>query len=343
VAERDLDDRLTRAIGIPGFGLSIPHLTGLFGPLGRTDAAFWWGHLLFVGLSAAIWQGNRWFLFQQRRHYGWFDRPVQKLILLLFAITFYTAPLTVATLWVWYRLAGFGPDWEVIRVVALANVICVVFVTHAYETVFLIKEREGDIVQVSRLERARAEAELSALRSQVDPHFLFNSLNTLGHLIDTDPARAQAFNDHLARVYRYLLATRDRHLVTLAEELDFVSHYVALLRLRFGDSVALEILADGVDAERALVPPTALQALVENAVKHNSFHAEQPLRMRLALSPGHAELRNPLRLRAQARPSAGVGLANLRERYRLAGGREIEAGEERGEFRVSVPLLPLRA
>ena len=229
------------AIGIPAFGLSIPLLTGLYGSLTPGEPAFWIGGVAFVALAAAIWLGNRWLLLQQRRHLDWFEQPARKLMMLVAANVLYTAPLTIAWISAWYLLRGLPVDWPALQVVTLTNVICVVFVTHAYETVFLIRERESDMMRVERLERMRVEGELAALTSQIDPHFLFNSLNTLGHVIAHDPVQARDFCDRLAEVYRYVLASRGRQLVSLQEELDFVANYYALLALRFGPAIELVV------------------------------------------------------------------------------------------------------
>ncbi|HVH97483.1 MAG TPA: hypothetical protein VM869_02190, partial [Enhygromyxa sp.] len=157
--EPELDDRWVRRVGIVGFGLIIPRVTPLLQDFTPTQLGYWVGTLAFIALAASIWHGNRWLLFEQRRHYGWFNHPLRKLALLLAAIVLYTAPLTIVGLLCWYGWIGRAADLDTIRTVALLNVICVVFVTHAYETVFLIKEREGDLLRVARLDRARAEAE----------------------------------------------------------------------------------------------------------------------------------------------------------------------------------------
>jgi len=242
----------------------------------------------------------------------------------------------------WYRLAGFpGVDWSALRLVVLVNVVCVVFVTHVYETVYLIQQREGDLVAVARLEQARSEAELVALKAQIDPHFLFNSLNVLAHLIPRDPARAVVFSEGLAGTYRYILASRQRDLVPLAEELAFVEAYVDLLRLRFGDAVSLdagELEASGGPSAH-LVPPISLQLLVENAVKHNALAAGAPLVVSLRLDGDRLLVSNPLRAKSSARPSARVGLRNLDARCRRVLGRGLEARAEGERFVVGVPLL----
>lgn len=327
-----------RAIGIPAFGLGIPHLTGLFAGVAVGEAAFWIGTAWFLALSAAIWHGNRWLLLEQRRHWDWFDHPVRKLVMLLAAIVLFTAPLTATMLAGWYAWRGAEVAWPVVQTVVLVNVICVVFVTHVYETVFLIKEREDDRVRVAELDRARTRAELDAFLAQVDPHFLFNSLNTLGHLIETAPARAAEFAAHLAELMRYVLTRRGRALVGLAEELAFVADFAALMRLRFGDAVRVEVIDEGAD-RAARVPPTAIQTLVDNAIKHN----EAPLAITVRLGAGAVVVANARRPRRSARASAGVGLRNLDERVRLATGARIAVSEAAGRFVVTVPLAPPEA
>jgi hypothetical protein len=172
---------------------------------------------LFIALAFAIRGGNRRLLFKQREHLDWFSRPVRKLLMLVTANVLYTAPVTLLGLLAWFALAGLPVDRNALQVVTLTNVICVLFVTHAYETLFLIRERESDLMRVERLERLRAQAELGALKAQVDPHFLFNSLDTPGHLMTRDAQRAREFCDLLAEVYRYVLDSRQRDLVPLAD------------------------------------------------------------------------------------------------------------------------------
>ena len=339
----ELRDLRIRLLGIPFFGLAIPHLTGLLGPLGAGDRAYWAGLGWFVLLSFLIWQGNRFFLVEQRRYYDWFLHPWRKVSLLLFANIFYTAPLTVAMLVAWYRVAPLpGPDWRAIQLVTLANVICVVFITHVYETVYLIQQREGDQVAVARLEQARAEAELQALKAQVDPHFLFNSLNTLAHLIPHDPSAALRFTEGLADVYRYILGHGRRDLVPLADELRFARGYAELLRLRFGDALRLRVDAR-LEQGAWLVPPLAVQLLVENAAQHNAFDAAAPLEVALSLDQADLVAENALRPRLQPRPSAGLGLRNLEQRCRHTSGRGLEIDSSTGAFRVRLPLVGLAA
>ena len=336
-----LDDRLLRGIGIPAFGLSIPHLAGLFGMHTPREAVYWLGLAWFVGLSSLIWHANRWLLFKQREHVDWFREPIQKIMLLLVGVFFGTVPITIAMLVAWYRFANFAAvDWRAIETVTLTNTICVVFVTHVYETVFLIKERESDLLRLERADRARAEAELEALRAQLDPHFLFNSLNTLASLIEDDPARARDFNERLARVYRYILASRGRPLVLLSEEMDFVEDYLSLLEVRFGEALRVTTERGDTPLDRQMVPPIALQVLLENAVKHNELSTSSPLEVRVVIEDGRVSVSNARRPRRDAPTSARVGLRNLAERYWGLAEASIEIVDQGDRFAVRLPLLP---
>jgi hypothetical protein len=137
-AAGDIDDRWVRALGIPMFGLGIPRVTDLLESVPIDSAAYWLGTIAFVVLAAAIWHGNRWLLFEQRRHWGWFDHPVRKVMMLLAAVVLFSVPISLTTLVAWYAARGLPVELATTRTVVLMIVICVVFVTHVYETVFLI-------------------------------------------------------------------------------------------------------------------------------------------------------------------------------------------------------------
>lgn len=253
-----VNDLGIRLIMIPAFAIAIPHLTDYFGPYTPGNWMYWVGLGWSFVIAFTIWHGNRYFLLKQRQHYDWFQQPVRKISMLAFACVFYTAPCAVLMMLGWYAVAGFGPDWNTIRLATLACIICVAFVTHVYETVYLIRQREDDMLAVERLERARTQAELEALKSQVAPHFLFNSLNTLAWLIENSPQRALAFNQNLADVYRYILLARRRDLVPLEEEWQFLQQYCDLLRLRFDDGLVFDLADPGDRAEQWFVPPISL-------------------------------------------------------------------------------------
>lgn len=331
-----LDDRAVRLVGIPAFGVAIPILADLYGDVGPRVPHFWLGAVVFLALSFAIWQGNRWLLLRRRSSMDLIERPLRRVAFLVVGIVFFTAPLTIGVL-SWWSAIGAPLSFEQVGGVTLANVVCVVVVAHGYETVLLVKDRAHDIVNVERAERARVEAELLALRRQVDPHFLFNCLNTLQHLIDEDRGRARTFNQDLAAVLRYLLQTSDRHVVSLQEELEFLGRYAGLLRIRFGDAVAVEVRGTS-SMERALLPPTSLQLLLENVVKHNVLSPRAPLVVALDIERDRVVVSNERRPKRES-SGAGLGLKNLAERARLACGRGIEIVDDGARFAVAVPLV----
>ena len=341
--EPKLNDRMIRLIGVPAFGIIIPNVTGLFGELTTRDAIYWFGYAFFILLAFLIWQGNRYLLFRTRKRFTWFDKPIEKLILLLINNIFYTSPLTVAWLCVWYRLAGFSAiNWQTILVVVLINVICVLFVTHVYETVFMVKEQQSEQLKNADLSRAKAEAELAALKNQIDPHFMFNSLNSLSYLISTDQSKAAAFTENLAEVYRYILSQKDRALVLLEDELAFTLQYTALLDLRFGNALHFDRHVKGETHKQFLIPPTSVFVALENAVKHNEISEKHPLQIDMEIN-GHAlVITNRLRPKRNVQHSSGIGLKNLDERFKLTTGRGITSGHTNdGAFRVVMPLTTI--
>jgi sensor histidine kinase YesM len=343
-AEVKLNDTTMRLVGIPFFGIAIPNLTGLFGDLSITDIRYWLGYVYFIGLAYLIWQGNRYLLFRTRKRFTWFDKPIEKLVLLFMNNIFYTTPLTIAWLCVWYNMAGFPEiKWDVILIVALINVICVLFVTHVYETVFMVKEQQNELVKNAELQRAKAEAELAALKNQIDPHFMFNSLNTLTHLVKVDSAKALKFTEDLADVYRYILSQKDQTLVLLDDELDFTHKYTDLLHLRFGQALIINKRFNSTAGKDFLIPPTSVFVAFENAVKHNEISEKTPMHIDVDVKDGSLIITNSVRERKTRAHSSGIGLKNLDDRFRLITGKGIETIRNETQFIVQLPLIPINS
>lgn len=336
-----LKDQKIMLIGIPFFGSVIPSLTGLFGTLTYKDGLYWLGYPIFIGLAGAIWWGNRYLLFRTRKRFTWFDKPIEKLVLLFMNNIFFTAPITIAWLCVWYNLAGFSVKWDTILVVSLINTICVLFITHVYETVFMVKEQQNEQLKSAELQRAKAEAELAALKNQVDPHFMFNSLNTLTHLIKTDGARALEFTENLADVYRYNLMQKDRSLVLLDDELEFTSKYTDLLHLRFGKALIINKKFNGTAGKDYLIPPTSVFVAFENAVKHNEISERTPMMIDVDLIDGQLIIVNSIREKKNHTISSKIGLKNLAERFQIITGKSISAAKQKDTFVVQLPLIPI--
>ncbi|MGY3087789.1 hypothetical protein ACVWYF_000815 [Hymenobacter sp. UYAg731] len=223
------------------------------------------------------------------------------------------------------------------------SLVPTVAVLTLYETMYFFEQWKTSLGRAEELGRAQNQAQLEALQSQLDPHFLFNNLNTLSALIEPANAPAQDFVEQLADVYRYVLLAQGRATVPLAEELAFIETYLALHKARFRDNLRVEISV----APAALaghVAPLSVQLLVENALKHNVASREHPLHLRLLVAadaPDALVVENTLRPRtAGLAPGTGTGLANVRRRYELLGAAQaVEAGVAGELFRVRLPLL----
>jgi sensor histidine kinase YesM len=337
-----LNDFGFRLILIPVFGIVIPLVTGMMNdtsfPLWKTKFSY----LFTIGIAFIIWEGNRYLLFTLRSYFNWFNKPVRKIMALVLASSFYTIPVSALLLVVWYKIFYEGiVNWPVVTTATLAIMICVFFITHIYETVFLVREAESEKLKKEQLERARAEAELEALKNQIDPHFIFNSLNTLSHLIESAPAKAKQFNDNLADVYRYILQNKARELVLLREEMNFLNDYFSLLRIRFEEAVQLQVYVQDEWLDQYLIPPISLQILVENAIKHNEFSDAMPLLIYIKMYNDELIIHNQVRKKVLRKASSRIGLHNLGERYKLTTNKEITVQEAASDFTVSLPVLKI--
>lgn len=331
-----------RVILVPAFGILIPLITGMLDPYKFSNWEIKLSFLYTIGIAAIIWQGNRYLHFSLRSYFDWHNRPVRKILVLIISIVFYTIPVSILLLVGWYSLFGGGQvDWNTTWQTTLIILIAVIFITHVYETVFLVKETESEMIRNEQLERTKVEAELEALKNQIDPHFIFNSLNTLSHLIEVTPARAKLFNDNMADVYRYILQNKARSLVLLKEEVLFLQNYFSLLSIRFDRGVQLEMHIAEADMELYLVPPIALQVLVENAIKHNEFSGLTPLTVSVILTNDELMVQNQVRKKTLRKPSSKIGLQNLRNRYKLTTGKDIRIIEDDSSFVVVLPVLPI--
>lgn len=194
-------------------------------------------------------------------------------------------------------------------------------------------------LQAERLEKENIQAQFAALKSQVNPHFLFNSLSILSSLVYVDADLSEKFIDQLSRAYRYLLEQKDNERVLLKTELEFIQAYRFLLNIRFENKFDVFINVPEADQARYSVAPLTLQLLVENVVKHNRMSAKEPLQVHIDLEGEWLVVRNNLQPRPQSENSTGVGLQNIITRYTLLTDRPVWIGESDGDFVVKIPLL----
>lgn len=331
-----------RLILVPCFGIVIPIATRMVSQVALSLWQIKFAYLYTIGIAFIIWEGNRYLLFTLRSYFNWFKTPIQKIVVLIVSVSFYTIPVTILLMIGWYHIFNKGIiNWPVITESTLIVMICVVFIVHVYETFFLVKESENEMLKNMKLERAKAEAELEALKTQIDPHFIFNSLNTLSHLIEEKPQKAKQFNDNLADVYRYILQNKGRELVFLREEIAFLEDYFSLLKIRFEKAVQLDLSVEPGIFDQYVIPPISLQVLAENAIKHNEFSDTSPLAISISLQNDQLLVSNHIRKKMLRKASSRIGLSNLNERYKLSTGKEITIAQENNYFIVSLPVLKI--
>jgi tetratricopeptide (TPR) repeat protein len=207
----------------------------------------------------------------------------------------------------------------------------------------LERDKERLLEENELLLQENLMARFETLKSQIDPHFLFNAMNTLYTLVETEPAKAREFIASFSALYRKVLSSRDRTIVPVQEELELVQHYLVLQRMRFGEGLLVTIAIPAQGLQRYL-PPFTLQMLLENAIKHNVISAAKPLRIGITVEgelSGQAWLvvRNDRRPRGASAAGTGTGLENIRRRYAMLGGAEPAFGIEDSEYVAKVPLL----
>lgn len=183
-----------------------------------------------------------------------------------------------------------------------------------------------------------ANAQFESLKNQLDPHFLFNSLNVLDSLIEENPVQAQRFTNSMSKIYRYVLEQKDKELVSVEEEIDFAKTYCELLKTRFEDAVTFEFNISEED-KKCFVVPLSLQLLLENSIKHNFATSSKPLNIKIFTEKGNLIIENNLQTRELPNTSTGVGLANIVSRYNLLTERNVFVEKSEAFFRVKLPIL----
>ncbi|GAB7089715.1 histidine kinase [Marinifilum fragile] len=188
-------------------------------------------------------------------------------------------------------------------------------------------------------EEEKVKAQLKNIKNQINPHFLFNSLNSLYALVDGEPKLARKFIVSLSKVYRYLLDSNNSNLIQLKQEMDFIKQYVFLQRIRFGENLILEYDIPE-EAMQYKLPSVSIQSLVENAIKHNVITSDKPLTIRIKITDDNCVLvENPYQPRTDLNHSPGTGLKNLDALYTFLGDRKPYYGIEQNHFIAKLPLF----
>jgi len=330
-------DLLARIIGIPVTGI----LGGVLSHSSLEEVSLPVFLANSVIIAFIIWQGNRWMVMRMRNWFPAFsDTPKRIAAQFTFGLAGSFIVLTGYCYAFSVLIMGLAPlndsAWWSGVFVSLGMTV---FISVIYECVYFFSMWKTTIVEAEELKRQQVISQFETLKSQVNPHFLFNSLNTLSGLIEENPERAVNFVQELSKVYRHILNTRDKDTISLEEEMNFLQSYLFLLKMRFGDNLVTEIRVDE-KLKNMQLPALAVQQLVENAIKHNVIATGKQLRLMITTdAEGKLTVENNIQKKTSVEPSSGFGLESIRHRFHLLGGSDIQVIENERMFRVSIPLL----
>ena len=207
-----------------------------------------------------------------------------------------------------------------------------------FHFIYFYNKYQQNKIKEQKVIAGTASAKFDALKNQLDPHFLFNSLNVLTSLIEENPDSAQKFTTSLSKVYRYVLEQKNKELVTVDEELQFAKTYMSLLKMRFEDSIVFTMPEKALNPESKVIP-LALQLLLENAVKHNMVTTKKPLHINIYEDQDSLVVENNLQPKQIVKKSSGVGLSNIMQRYDLLTNKKVYINKEATRFAVAIPML----
>jgi hypothetical protein len=272
--------------------------------------------------------------------YSWLEQPKKKFFLHFFTLTIFSFIVSALLFYVFAILMFEGEKWvtfsEVMNQAKLPAFISVSIATFFTGADFL-GNWKLEAVRAERLEKEKIATQYESLRNQVNPHFLFNSLNALSELVYENQALAVKYIHQLSKVYRYVLDSRNTEAATLRDELDFVESFVFLQKIRFGENLDVSIEVKKSDSEFIL--PLSLQILIENAIKHNVVSEEDPLRISIYKNDQYIVVNNELRKKESMDEGTGIGLENIRMRYKYLTDQPVTIEESEKEFVVKIPIL----
>jgi hypothetical protein len=298
------------------------------------------GQFLIIGSFSALmwiflWKGNALLSDVIASRINWLVSPVKGLFVQFISSIIYTIGSILILMEVYNFLFNidFGRTNAMIYSVTTVTIIISLFM---HGRSFLLEWKQTAL-DAEKLKRESVTARYESLKNQVNPHFLFNSFNALTNLVYENQDLAAKFIKQLSEVYRYVLDTRDRELVTKEEELKFLESYLFLQKIRFGENLQVSIQLDDV---KTWFPPLVLQMLIENAIKHNIIAAEQPLTLQIYAEDNYVVVENKLqKKKIQMGESAGVGLSNIRLRYEFLTDRKVVVEELPDKFIVRLPVI----
>jgi hypothetical protein len=333
-----IKDQLFKRFFIPVVGAVFPFLAQLVHLSAGRPYFLLLTILFFIGVSFICWQVVVRLVSDLRRSAFLRKNILSKVVSLLLAGAGMAGSIFFVGTWLWQRLLVQENNNPQLLLSSLIGAGGGLVLAMVYEVVFLSVEKELDSRVLEQLDRERLEAEVNVLRSELDPHFFFNCMNTLLHLVRTDGEKAYQFVHKLSSVYKYFLQNKEKQYVSLQEEIDFLDNYHYLLRIRFDDNIRIVNNIESQQDAVAILPCT-LQVLVENAIKHNFFSEKDPLVISIDINEKFINVANPMRPKLHAAESTYIGLRNLKARYRMITNQNVLVLKTSNRFLVRLPIV----
>lgn len=300
-----------------------------------------WPDLVFTGvLWVVLWKGNEWLAIYPDRYISWREFPTRRLLIGICLHIVYTLLASFAVEQLANLILNGEFRWrsfdEILSYNLTAVIIAIIISLFLTARTFVYFWRDLAI-EHEQLKAESMASRFASLKAQMNPHFLFNSLNVLSGLVYKDPDLSAQFIRKLAEVYRYVLDRQDKEVVSIEEELEFINSIIFLQRIRFGEHLKINITIHPNSSYK--IAPMALQMLVENAIKHNVISADQPLNVEIGQNGHHFFVKNSLQKKQVMSGSLGIGLNNIKKRYEFLTDRPVIIDQQEDAFIVKLPIL----
>jgi sensor histidine kinase YesM len=325
-----------RLIGVPLVSFTMAVVGHFTYDLYRAWSFFFcWAIAAFFTLI--IWQSCIFILLRARKVFPEFHQTQHRLIFQGLAILIFVTLFTFVSHYLLqrflpYQIPGLFPSF-------IQNIVPTTIILLLYESVYFFYSWRSYIVKTENLIHENVKSQLDALKSQLDPHFLFNSLNTLASLVGEQNVAAQTFLEQLSDVYRYVLINREKNMVTMKEEMMFLDAYIYLNKIRFRENLQIEKRISTPTMMKSIAP-LSLQLLMENALKHNAATKDHPLKIVISeTDDGYIVVENNIQEKKILEKSTRLGLQNIVNRYKLLSSKEVFISSDANQFVVKIPLL----
>ena len=309
----------------------------------RIEEFFEWDLLFITAIVLIIWQGNEAIDTLLNTRYPWIENARKRLIIQSLLSFVYTSITLFALMYLLHQLR-FGDgriiNRKMMEIFPPAILFTLALLAVKIGSEFFIALKDS-LLEVEKYKSESANAQLQNLKNQLNPHFLFNNLSVLTSLVYKNQDKAANFINELAKVYRYVLDTKNVELVPLQEELDFINHYIYLQKIRFEDSILFEINVEESKKNDFLLP-MCLQMLVENTIQHNETSQANPLKVLIYTQNNSLIIENPILTRRNVTDSTKTGLKNIEQRYSFFTDEKVVVNNNGKTFKVILPLIQKR-